>query len=77
MSGHPLATAPRVGVLRRLAATLLEPPACVICGRGHASSGWLVDSFGRISGRCPGCVESPNAQHDQDGKPPIGAQPLT
>ncbi len=42
---------------RRIAARLTGLPACVICGRGHASTGWVVDSFGRIHGRCAGCVD--------------------
>jgi hypothetical protein len=46
-----------VGVaIRRLAARVTGLPACVICGRGHAQIGWVVDSFGRIHGRCEGCV---------------------
>jgi hypothetical protein len=46
--------------IRRFAARVTGLPACVICGRGHAQIGWVVDSFGRIHGRCEGCV------HDVD-----------
>jgi hypothetical protein len=42
--------------IRRFAARVTGLPACVICGRGHAQIGWVVDSFGRIHGRCEGCV---------------------
>jgi hypothetical protein len=44
------------GFARHLSELLMEPPACAICGRGHASTGWLVDPSGRINGRCQGCV---------------------
>ena len=55
--------------IRRFAAKVTGLPACVICGRGHASTGWVVDSFGRIHGRCEGCVhdlepDSPKATPD-------------
>jgi hypothetical protein len=49
---------------RHLSELLTEPPACAICGRGHASTGWLVDPSGRINGRCPGCLD------DGPGQPP-------
>ena len=59
MSGRPLT--PRSG-LARIAArfvALVAPPPCGICGRGHAAIGWMIDPFGRVSGRCPGCVGDP------------------
>lgn len=66
MSRERIATRRGVGaVLQRLTDVLVEPPACVICGRGHASTGWVVDPFGRIFGRCPGCVEDWQAERDE------------
>ena len=47
MSGQPVPKRSGVaGALRRLTDVLFEPPACVICGRGHASTGWLVEQIG-------------------------------
>jgi len=58
MSGKPHEHGSGIGgAARRFVAGLTGAPACAICGRGHASTGWLADSLGRISGRCPGCVE--------------------
>src|SRR6266516_660654 len=66
MSGRPIATRyGAVGVWHWLTAVFLQGPTCVICGRGHPSTGWLVDPLGRISGRCPGCLKDPQAQHRQ------------
>jgi hypothetical protein len=48
---------------RRLNAAATSLPTCVICGRGHAQTEWVVDSLGRIHGRCVGCVESDEPQH--------------
>jgi len=54
--------------MRRFAATLTAPATCALCGRGHASTGWLVDPFGRVSGRCAGCVgDAPTARPDNPG----------
>jgi hypothetical protein len=53
--------------IRRFVARVTGLPACVICGRGHASVGWVVDSFGRIHGRCEGCV------HDTEPTQPVKA----
>src|SRR6266849_3111352 len=50
---------PRSGlgdVMRQFVATLTASAICALCGRGHASTGWLVDPFGRVSGRCAGCA---------------------
>jgi hypothetical protein len=44
------------GFVRQLSALLTGPPACAICGRGRASTGWLLDPSGRINGRCLGCL---------------------
>jgi hypothetical protein len=56
--GHSLLGA----AVRRLAARVTGLPACVICGRGHAQIDWVVDSFGRVHGRCEGCVDSVEAR---------------
>lgn len=45
-------------VVHRFTDKVTSLPPCVICGRGHAQIGWLVDSFGRINGRCEGCADS-------------------
>ena len=64
--GQPSVARRGVGaVLRRLTDLLFQRPACVICGRGHASAGWLVDPMGRIAGRCPGCVGESKAPQRQ------------
>jgi hypothetical protein len=59
--------------VRRISALLTEPPACAICGRGHASTGWLVDPSGRINGRCPGCLD--NAPRQAKGPQSSTLQP--
>jgi hypothetical protein len=51
-------------VLRGLISGVVEPPPCVVCGRGRASTGWGFDPFGRISGRCSGCTYETPAKHD-------------
>jgi hypothetical protein len=59
MAGHP--PTPRSG-LARIASSLtalVAAPPCGICGRGHAALGWMIDPFGRVSGRCPGCIGEP------------------
>ncbi|HEY8679847.1 MAG TPA: hypothetical protein VIN01_02220, partial [Candidatus Dormibacteraeota bacterium] len=53
---------------RHLSALLTDPPACAICGRGRASTGWWVDPIGRIHGRCPGCLGETGYQ--PPGTPP-------
>jgi hypothetical protein len=56
--------------VRRISALLTEPPACAICGRGHASTGWLVDPSGRINGRCPRCLgDAPYQAQGPDTSP--------
>ena len=59
MSGPPPAMRPGLPRMIRRLATLVAPPPCGICGRGHSAIGWMVDPFGRVSGRCPGCVGDP------------------
>ena len=36
---------------------LTEPRLCGLCGKGYASTGWMVDPVGRVSGRCLGCMK--------------------
>ena len=35
---------------------LTAPRLCGLCGNGYASTGWMVDPVGRVSGRCLGCM---------------------
>jgi hypothetical protein len=59
LSAHDQLHARRPGFgafMRRLTAALTAPPACAVCGRGPASTGWMVDAAGRVSGRCSLCV---------------------
>lgn len=43
--------------LHRLVTSPFTPAPCALCGRGHALIGWAVDPFGRMHGRCPGCLD--------------------
>lgn len=59
LSAHDRLHARRPGFgafLRRLTAALTAPPACAVCGRGPASTAWMVDPAGRVTGRCTLCV---------------------
>ena len=49
------------GELHRLVTAPFAPAPCALCGRGHASIGWAVDPFGRMHGRCPGCLDEGGA----------------
>jgi hypothetical protein len=69
MSG-PRSARSAVGDMMRRLATLAVPPRCALCGRGQASTGWIVDPFGRVGGLCHGCVEGSPAARPDD--PPAG-----
>lgn len=43
-------------IARGFKARMWGVPTCVICGRGPAQTGWMVDATGMIHGRCEGCV---------------------
>jgi hypothetical protein len=53
---RPISLAAAIGDVMRRFTPLTAPPQCGICGKGHASTGWIVDPVGRVSGRCRGCV---------------------
>jgi len=47
--------------VRRFAASFVRAPACALCGGGDAQTGWHLDPTGGMHGRCPGCLDEPNA----------------
>jgi hypothetical protein len=54
-------------VMRRLT-PLISPPLCGLCGNGYASTGWIVDPIGRVSGRCHVCLgDAPEARRENPG----------
>ncbi len=55
------------GVMRRLPPLTL-PPQCALCGKGYASTGWIVNPIGRVSGRCHVCAgDAPPARRENQG----------
>jgi hypothetical protein len=47
-----------VEIARELRARKGGVPTCVICGRGPAHTGWMIDSAGMVYGRCEGCIDT-------------------
>ena len=47
-----------VEIAREFGAPKGSVPTCVICGRGPAQTGWMVDSVGMVYGRCEGCLDT-------------------
>src|SRR6266851_80369 len=61
-------------VMRRLPPLTL-PPLCALCGQGYASSGWVVDPIGRVSGRCHACLgDAPAARRENPGLPDVDSR---
>ena len=60
-------------VMRRLSPLIL-PPLCGLCGKGYASTGWVVDPIGRVSGRCQACLgDAPSINLNRSPGSSLGA----
>jgi hypothetical protein len=55
LSGSTRALRSAIGEVMRRLTPLISPPLCGLCGKGYASTGWIVDPIGRVSGRCHVC----------------------
>ncbi len=48
-----------IGEVMRILTPVISPPLCGLCGKGYASTGWIVDPIGKVSGRCHACFGMP------------------
>ena len=45
-----------ISALDLLMEALAQVPPCIVCGRGPAETGWVVDAIGGIHGSCAACA---------------------
>jgi hypothetical protein len=67
-SGSTGALRSAIGDVMRRLPPLASAPLCGLCGTGYASTGWVVDPIGRVSGRCRVCLgDTPAARRESSG----------
>ncbi len=67
-SGSTRALRSTIGDVMRRLPSMTSPPLCGLCGKGYASTVWVVDPIGRVSGRCHACLgDAPPARRENPG----------